>query len=52
MKQTLKQLADFFATIFDTPKSTRLEDYITWKRPQNHADLDRIVREYNEMRMW
>ena len=52
MKQTLKSLAGLFATIFDTPKGTRLEDYIAMRRPQNTADIDRIVREYNEMRMW
>ena len=48
----VKSISDFFKTIFDTPKGTRLEEYITWKRPQNNADLDRIVREFNEMRYW
>jgi hypothetical protein len=51
MKQ-LKLISNFFKTLFDIPQGTRLEEYITWKRPQNHADLERIVREYNEMRMW
>jgi hypothetical protein len=45
-------LKSFFSTLFDIPKGTRLEEYITWKRPQNHADLDRIVREFNELRYW
>jgi hypothetical protein len=39
--------------IFNVPRGTRLEEYIAWRRPQNHADLERIVRDYQtEMRMW
>ena len=48
----MKKLFNFLSTLFDIPQGTPLEEYITWKRPQNNADLDRIVREYNEMRMW
>jgi hypothetical protein len=47
----MKRLAKFFESIFKTPKSS-LEEYITMNRPQNHSDLDRIVREWNELRMW
>ena len=47
----MKQLSNFFKSIFKTPKSS-LEEFITNSRPQNHADLERIVREWNEMRMW
>jgi hypothetical protein len=50
--QLLKQISNIFSTLLDTPRGTRLEEYISWKQPQNHADLERIVREYNEMRMW
>jgi hypothetical protein len=48
----LTKILKSLQSIFDIPKGTRLEEYIAWKRPQNHADLDRIVREYNEMRYW
>jgi hypothetical protein len=48
----MKFLKSFLSTIFDIPHGTRLEEYITWKRPQNNADLDRIVREFNELRYW
>ena len=51
MKQLLKQISNFFNSFFKTPKSS-LEEYITLSRPQNHSDLDRIVREWNELRMW
>jgi hypothetical protein len=52
MKNFLKQITSLFATIFDVPHGTRLEEYIAWKRPQNHSDLERIVREFNELRYW
>lgn len=48
----LKSISNFFKTTFDIPHGTRLEEYITWKRPQNHAELEKIVQEYNEMRYW
>jgi hypothetical protein len=48
----LKLISNFFATIFDIPRGTRLEEYIAMKRPQNHSDLERIVREWNDLRMW
>ena len=48
----LKKLSTLFSTLLDTPKGSRLEEYISWKQPQSHADLERVIREYNEMRMW
>lgn len=48
----LKQISNFFSTTFDIPRGTRLEEYISMKRPQNHSDLERIVREWNDQRMW
>jgi hypothetical protein len=52
MKQTLKSIAAFFAIIFDAPSGSRLEAYIEMRNPKNHSDVDRIIREYNELRMW
>ena len=48
----MKRLLNFFSTIFDIQSGTALQEYITWKRPQNHADLERIVQEFNELRYW
>ena len=50
--QLLKQLSYIFSTLLDTPRGTRLEEYISWKQPQNHADLERTIQEYNELRYW
>ena len=50
--QLLKQLSYIFSTLFDTPKGTRLEEYISWKKPQNNADLEKVIQEYNELRYW
>jgi hypothetical protein len=47
----MKFLSNFFKAFFETPKSS-LEQYITLSRPQNHSDLERIVREWNDQRMW
>jgi hypothetical protein len=47
----LKVIKEFFSFTLNR-RNTRLDEYITWKRPQNNADLERIVREYNELRMW
>jgi len=47
----MKRISNFFKTFFETPKSS-LEQHITNSRPQNHSDLERIVREWNELRMW
>jgi hypothetical protein len=52
MKQTLKALASFFAILFDAPTGSRLEAYIDMRNPQSHSDVDRIIREYYELRMW
>jgi len=52
MKQTLKSIASFFAILLDSPSGSRLEAYIEMRNPQNHSDLDRIIREYHELRMW
>jgi hypothetical protein len=50
--QLLKQISYIFSTLLDTPRGTRLEEYISWKQPQNHADLERVIREYNQLKMW
>jgi hypothetical protein len=52
MKQTLKSIATFFAILFDAPSGARLEAYIDMRNPQSNSDVDRIVREYYELRMW
>jgi hypothetical protein len=46
----MKQILKFLQTLFDVPHGTQLEEYITWKRPQNHADLERIIQEYQRSR--
>jgi hypothetical protein len=48
----MKFIKYLLSLLLDTPKGTRLEEYIIWKNPQNNADLDAIVREYNELRYW
>ena len=52
LKQTLKSLTNFFGILFDTPSGSRLDAYIEMRNPQTHSDIDKIVREYNELRMW
>jgi hypothetical protein len=52
MKQTLKSFANFFAILFDVPSGSRLEAYINMRNPKSHSDVDRIIREYYELRMW
>jgi len=48
----LKQISDALKSFFNTYGPMTLDEYISLKRPQNNADLDRIVREFNELRYW
>jgi len=48
----LKQITNALKSFFTTYGPMSLDEYITLKRPQNNADLDRIVREFNELRYW
>jgi hypothetical protein len=47
----LQIIKEFFSLTLNH-QNTRLDEYIAMKRPQNNADLERIVREYNDLRMW
>ena len=46
----MKLLKSIYNFLFDLGYYARMEQYIKDKKPQNHADLERIVRDYYSCR--